>query len=438
MVEYLKKSIVLLFLSLALIFTYSSSYAEENLQLFGESAVLIDYDSLEILYGKNPHDKLPPASTSQMMTAILALENGNLEDVITIDKDVVDMTEGNNIELEVGEELTLKELLDALLIESANDAANAIAKHVSGSVSSFVSLMNKKAYTLGALNTNFTNPTGFQEEENLSTAFDLAIIAKYAMEDEDFADIVKNHKGTIAATNKKSQERELSSSNKLLYSDEEIIVDGEYVPIAFKGVNGVKNGYTSDSQFCFVSSLERDGQKFIAVSLKSNRENIYSDIHKLFNYGLNNFTKTKVGFAGKFLDNFNIKQGVTPFVPAITKTDSFSIIIPSKTDNIEEVVVPNKDLKAPIAQNEVIGRVKYVLDGQVLAEADVVAAMDIRAVKAPTLFKKLMDKWYFVLLFAFILFRILAIFNRRRKKVKRMRRNKRRTTTTRVRRPPKN
>lgn len=419
----MKRRITLLFLSIVLICTYSFSYAEEDLELFGESAVLIDYDSLEILYGKSPHEKLAPASTSKIMTGILAIENGNLDDVIIIDKDVIDMTDGSNIALEVGEELTLKELLDALLIESANDASIAIAKHISGSVSSFVSLMNQKAYSTGALNTKFTNPSGLPDEDNLTTAFDLAIIAKHAMDNEEFADIVKNHKGTIGPTNKNSEERYLESSNRLLYSDEEIMVDGESLPTAYKGINGVKTGYTNDSQFCLVSSVERDGQKFIAVSLKSNRDNIYTDIHKLFNYGLDNFTKTKVGFAGKFLDNFNIKQGVTSFVPGITKSDSFSITIPSNTDNIEEVVVPNKDLKAPIAQDEVIGRVKYVLDGQVLAESDVVAAMDIRAVKSPTLFSKLMDKWYFVLLGAFILFRLITIFNRRRNKVKRMRRN---------------
>lgn len=421
MVNLLKKVVALLFLSIALLSTYSFSYAQDQLELFGESAVLIDYDSLEILYEKNPHEKLFPASTTKIMTGILALENGNLSDVVTIEKDVVDMTDGTHIALEPGEELTLGELLDALLIESANDAANAIAKHISGSVDEFVDLMNEKAYSIGALNTHFKNPSGLPDEDHLTTAFDLALIAKYAMDNEAFSDIVRNYEGRIEPTNKKDEVRYLNSSNRLLYSEEKIMVDDKAVAIKFEGINGVKAGYTNAAQFCLVTSMERDGQKLIAVSLKSNRNNIYTDIHKLLGFGLNNFTRTKIGFSGKFLDNFDIEDGIIAFVPGITKTDSFSVLNPENMDDIEEVVVLTEGLKAPVSQDEVIGRVQYVLDGKVLAESDVVSAMDIRAVKRGSLFSKLLDKWYFVLLGGFILLRSITLLNRRRRRKKRRR-----------------
>lgn len=415
----MKKMIFVVLLSIALLNISSFSHAEDELDLFGEGAVLIDYDSLEILYGKDPHKKLFPASTTKIMTGILAIEHGNLSDTIIVDQEVVDMTDGTHIALEPGEELTLEELLDALLIGSANDAAIAIAKHVSGSVDSFVDLMNEKAYSIGALNTHFTNPNGLPDDEHLTTAFDLAIIGKYAMDNEAFANIVKNHEATIAPTNKKSEARHLKSSNRILYSNEKILVAGKSVPIQFEGVNGVKTGYTNVAQFCLVTSLDRNGHKFIAVSLKSNRNNIYSDTHQLLNYGLNNFTKTKIGFSGKFLDNFTIDGGIIPIVPAITKSDSFSTLNLNDIDRIEEIVLISEGLKAPLIKDQVIGRVQYVLDGKILAEADVVSAMDIKAVKPTTILNYLLDKWYFVLLGGFIIIRTITLLNRRRRRKKR-------------------
>lgn len=417
MVTLLKKIFVLLLLSIILLNSYS--HAEDELELFGQGAVLIDYDSLEILYGKNPHEKMFPASTTKIMTGILALEYGNLNETVTIERDIVGMTDGTHIALEVGEEITLGELLDALLIESANDAANAIAKHISGSVDEFVSLMNEKAYSIGALNTNFENPSGLPDEDHVTTAFDLAIIAKYAMNNNGFADIVGNYKGTIAPTNKKDEKRHLKSSNRLLYSQEEIMVDGSSVPIKYKGANGVKTGYTNAAQFCLVASMERDDHKFIAVSLKSNRNNIYTDVHKLFNFGVSNYTRTRIGFSGKFLDNFDIKDGVVQSVPGITSKDSFCLVNPNRLGEIEEVVILDEALKAPIARNDTIGSVRYVLDGQTLAEADVLSAMDIRAVKPRSIFSKAMDKWYFVLLAGFIVFRSITLLNRSRRRKKR-------------------
>lgn len=223
--------------------TYSPSYADD-LNLSGESAILIDVDTLEILYSKNPHQKLYPASTTKIMTGILAIELGNMDDIVTVDQEVVDLTDGSHIALEPGEELSLEHLINALLIESANDAALAIAKHISGSIDEFVKLMNEKAKAIGALNTNFVNPNGLPHEEHLSTAYDLALMAKYAMENETFREIVKNYTYTIPITNKKSQERNLWSANRLLYSTERINVNGTQTTIKYEGVNGVKTGYT--------------------------------------------------------------------------------------------------------------------------------------------------------------------------------------------------
>lgn len=413
------KKIIILFIVFSVLFcTYSFSFGED-LDLFGESAILIDYDTLEVLYEKNAHKKLYPASTTKILTGILAIENADLNDIITIDQEVVDLRDGSHIALEPGEKLTLKQLLDALLIESANDAAIAIAKHISGSVDSFSKLMNEKAESIGALNTHFVNPSGLPDENHLTTAYDLAIIAKYAMENETFRDIVKNYRGSIPITNKKTEQRLLNSSNRILYSNEKILVDGDYVPIRYEGVNGVKTGYTHAAEYCLVTSLEKDGQKFIAVSLKSNRNNIYTDTHKLLNYGMENFKKTKIGFAGKFVDNFNIENGVMPIVPGVTKSDSFFILNKNNQDNITEKVILKKDLKAPIAKDEVIGKVQYMSGDKVIGESDILSTIDVRAVKAPTLISKLLSKWYIFALVGLFVFRFIVLYNRKKRRRRR-------------------
>ncbi len=398
--------------------TYSPSYADD-LNLSGESAILIDVDTLEILYSKNPHQKLYPASTTKIMTGILAIELGNMDDIVTVDQEVVDLTDGSHIALEPGEELSLEHLINALLIESANDAALAIAKHISGSIDEFVKLMNEKAKAIGALNTNFVNPNGLPHEEHLSTAYDLALMAKYAMENETFREIVKNYTYTIPITNKKSQERNLWSANRLLYSTERINVNGTQTTIKYEGVNGVKTGYTIAAGQCLVTSYEKDGHKLIAVVLKSSGKNIYSDIHKLLNYGTNNFEKVKIGYGNKFIDNFPVENGVIPFVAGITKSDTYYIVEKSKVDLIEEKITKNT-LEAPISKGQVIGKVEYYLDGRKISETDIISTMDIDLIPVPTLLDKIKSKWYLIVFLLLFLIRLWNL-NRRRKRYRRRR-----------------
>ncbi len=165
--------------------------------------------------------KLHPASTTKIMTGILAIELANMDDMVTIDDEVVYLTDGSHIALEPGgEQMKFEHLLNALLIESANDTALAIAKHISGSIDEFAKLMNDKAKELGALNTNFVNPNGLTDENHLTTAYDLSLMAKYAMENPTFRQIVCNYTYQIPETNKKTEVRYLKSANKLLYSSQ--------------------------------------------------------------------------------------------------------------------------------------------------------------------------------------------------------------------------
>ncbi len=413
------KKILVLFIFVFLFSTYSFSYADD-LTLSGEGAILIDMDTSEILYEKNSHSQFYPASTTKIMTAILAIEHGNMEDIVTIDQEVVDLTDGSHIALEPGEQLSLEHLLNALLIESANDAAVAIAKHISGSVENFSKLMNEKAKSIGALNTNFINPNGLPNEEHITTAYDLALIGRYAMENEKFRSIVKNYTYTIPITNKKTEPRPLKSANRLLYSTEKIDVDGKLTPIKYDGVNGVKSGYTVAAQQCLVTSLEKDGHRLIAVVLKSNGKNIYSDIHKLLNYGIENFEKVKIGFANKFINNFNVNNGVIPFVAGVSKSDSHFIVRKDQKDKVEEKIIVDETLEAPISKGQVIGKLEYLLNGKVVAETNIVSTMDVEKIPTPSIFKNILSKWYILVLIVLVFGRIVAL-NKKRKRQRRRR-----------------
>lgn len=382
------KKLAFILLNILILNICAGVYAEalKPTDIIGESAILIDRDTGQILYEKNPHKQLYPASTTKIMTGILAIEKGNLDDIVTIDQEVVDRTDGSHIALEPGERLKLRELLYALLIESANDAAVAIAIHISGSVEKFADLMNEKAKELGALNTHFVNPNGLPDENHVTTAYDLSLMAKYAMKNPIFSDIVKNHTYSIPPTNKKTEKRFFNSANRLLYSNKKINVDGEIVPIKYDGIDGVKSGYTVAAQQCLVSSATRGTNRLIAVVLKSDGRNIYVDMHKLLNYGFNNFQKVNISFKNEFVDNIKVEKSNTPYVAGIIE-NSIEVLVPKNAkDKIEKRINVKEYVSAPIKKGESLGKVEYFLDGEKLGQANVISTLNIEKIpERPTI-----------------------------------------------------
>lgn len=364
----------------------------------------MDADSSQVIYEKNANKKLYPASTTKIMTGILAIELGNLDDIVTIDNEIVHLTDGSHIALEAGEQLTLEELLNALLIESANDSALAIAKHISGSIDVFVNLMNEKAKEIGAKNTHFVNPNGLHDDEHYSTAYDLALMGQYAMKNDTFKNIVKNYTYTIPVTNKKNEPRFLKSANRLIYSTRKININGNAVPIKYDGATGIKTGYTKKAQSCLVSSVNKDNRNLISVVLKSNGENLFLDTHKLFNFGFENFKNEKLGFSNQFIGNFNVSRGASPIVSGILKDDiSYSLNL-DKADTVESKINPFEDIQAPIKQGDILGYIEYILDDNVIAKGDIISTADIDIDPNSTLYKKILNKWYlFVFLILFLL-----------------------------------
>lgn len=238
MINSIIKKLKLTCVIIILCFIYSFCLASE-IKMQSPSAVAIDSLTGRILYKKNAYEIRPMASTTKIMTAIIAIENGKIKDKVVISKGA-SQTGGSSMEVVEGEIFSLKDMLYGLMLPSGNDASIAIAEHIAGSTERFCEMMNSKAKELGAVNTHFITPHGLDNPEHYSTAYDMAIITKYAMKYKLFNEIVATQEYTV-----RSNKREilLTNTNKLLYS--------------FKGADGVKTGYTSQSEKCLVASRNK-------------------------------------------------------------------------------------------------------------------------------------------------------------------------------------
>jgi D-alanyl-D-alanine carboxypeptidase (penicillin-binding protein 5/6) len=307
-------------------------------------------------------------------------------------------------------------MLYALLVQSANDAALAIGKYVSGSVDAFVQLMNEKAKEIGATNTNFSNPNGLHVDTHVSTAHDLAMIAQYAMHNETFRHYVNTVTHTIEPTNIKTEPRYLKNTNKLLFSSEKIDLDGKAIPAKYEYASGVKTGYTSQAQNCLVSFAEKNDQRLIAVVMKSNGNYVYSDTHKLLDYGFDNFRNTTIAYANEFIDNIKISKGLQPVVAGVLDK---TIVYPLLNGNISEIerkVTFNESLEAPINKGAVLGKVEYLLDGETIGESNIISTMNVELDPMTKTYNKILSKWYLFVFALIVILRIMVLKNRKRKR----------------------
>lgn len=237
--------------------------AISNLNIYAPSVLLIEKSSGDILYQREAYTPMYPASTVKIMTAILVLENCNLDELVTVSESAISaVPAGYTVsDIEVGEILSVEDLLYALLVPSGNDAANVLAEYVGGNVPNFAVMMNEKAIQLGCKNTNFTNPNGVHDVNMHTTAYDLALIAKYAMDLEEFRTIVSTTTYTLPSTNVYAlNDRVLQNSNHLIHSSS---------PHYYEYATGIKTGFTNAAQNCLVASAKKDNIEFIAVILGS-------------------------------------------------------------------------------------------------------------------------------------------------------------------------
>ena len=331
-----------------------------NLNINAESAILIDGDTGKILYEKSAYEKLAPASTTKIMTALLALEHCKTTDVATVTSEAItSVPSGYSTDLlKMGEELTIKDLLYALLLPSSNEAANVLAIHIAGSIDSFASMMNTKAMDLGCKNTHFVNPNGVHDDNHYSTAYDLSLIAKEAMKNDIFRQIVSTASYTLPNSNKYSRiDRTLITTNDLIKKQ-----SNNYYEYAI----GIKTGFTTPAKNCLVSSATKDGKTLIAVVLRSNTDNNrYNDTKTLFNYGFDNFSKKDIVKSGSTIKTIDVKNATsaTKNLNLVAETGINTMVTNDKlNDTIEPQINLNEHLQAPIKKDSIVGTATYTVD----------------------------------------------------------------------------
>ena len=336
-------------------------------QITGEAGVIIDSNTGLVLFDKNKDAKLEPASTTKVMTALLALENLDMKKTVIIDEET-SFTEGSRIYLLDGEEVTVEDIMYALLLESANDAAVAIAKEVSGSVEEFSKLMNQRAKEIGAMNTNFVNPHGLHEDGHVSTAYDLALIAQEAMRNQDFRKFILTYRHVIEATNRQPT-RFLYNTNRLIY-DEKTKVDayGVLRPAKYEGATGIKTGYTPEAGGCLISGAERDGNEFIAVILKSTDLGRFGDGISLLDFAFANYKSVTAIKGGTDMGTIKLKNGEKNKVALVTERNG-GVTLPKEAseDIVNKKTVLPKSIKAPIKEGQQVGVVE-IYEGDVLRD----------------------------------------------------------------------
>lgn len=325
-----------------------------------KAAILINADTGEVIYEQNPKEKLPMASTTKIMTALLLCEKGDMEKQITVTDEMV-RVEGSSMGLLAGDKVSFKALLYGMLLASGNDAANVTAYALGGTVNGFVKMMNEKAESLGLNNTHFETPSGLDGDEHYTTAEDLANLARVCMQNPIFKEAASSKSATLEYGNPPYR-RTLTNHNKLLKT--------------FEGAIGVKTGFTKKAGRCLVSAAERDGKRVIAVTLKDPDD--WADHTALLNYGLEQIKTTEISPSQKeyTLDVIASREG------SITvNIEDYKVTSLDDEGFSYEINLPNF-VYAPIKKGEKLGSTVYFKNGVKIAQKDIVADKNIEKIPA--------------------------------------------------------
>ena len=401
----MKKNSILLATIIIFIMFYSNIWAEPNIN--SPTFILIDSKTGRVLQEKDPYKKMYPASTTKIMTAILCIEKCNLDDIVTIGNNPPLIEKGSSqIYLVPGEQLVLEQLLYALMLESANDAAVAIAEHISGSVEEFAKLMNEKAKELGANNTNFVNPHGLPDDNHYTTARDLAMIARYGMSLPKFREVVKTVKYTIPQTNKQPERDYITNSNKSIWT-----INKKY---HYEYSLGIKTGYTTKAKNCFVSGAQKDGIELISVILGldiSSESNIYTETKKMFEYGFSNYKNVDLLKKNQIVTSVNV-SGLNNKLNLLALEDFSLLLSDNELNRVKSRIIINEEIKRPIAKEETLGYITYSLDEKELNKIPLGSSEELPLPKKSI-------KWLLYILFIYPMIRIIVVTKNYIKKNKR-------------------
>ena len=324
-----------------------------------QAAIVIEQSTGKVLFGQNAHQRLPMASTTKIMTALIAIERGNLDDIVTTASEAYGV-EGSSMYIQKNEKLSLRDLVYGLMLNSGNDAAIAIAIHIGGSIEGFSDLMNERALSLGLTNTHFVTPNGLHDPEHYTSAFDLAAIAREAMNNETFREIAATPYYNTETGNVK---RTLKSKNKILWQ--------------YEGGNGIKTGYTEAAGKCLVFSAKRTDMELIGVVLNS--PDIFPESMDMLDYGFEAFCMSRMVKTGDPVARVKVNKGSKGLVSVTVSKD---IVVPVKIEEgalLKTRIVIPRQVDAPVKKGTEIGRLELWDDARLVAAEPLAATEDIEA-----------------------------------------------------------
>ena len=357
------------------------SYGKEP-SVYAQGAVLMEYETGRVLWRKDMEKELPMASTTKIMTAIIALESGKTDETVEISQKAASAPKVK-MGLIKGEKYKLNDLLYPLMLVSANDAAVAVAEHIGTTVEGFAEMMNQKAKEIGAYNTEFVTPNGLDKDNHHSTAYDMALITRYALKNEKFVDIINTPSKEISSL--EGRRFEFYNKNRLLRE--------------YEGALGVKTGFTGKAGNCFVGAAKRNGMTLISVVLASGwgslgKERKWSDTKALLDYGFENFKTEKVIEKGINTGTVTVLHSKEGYVDTETLSDGYVCISKEEKENLKTVFNTYKTVEAPVKKGDVLGMAEvFTSDGEKLCETEIISCRNIERHDFYESIKKVLKKW---------------------------------------------
>lgn len=356
---------------------YSNSIDEKTIvtaeqpKVNASSAIVMEASTGAILYSKNIHDSYYPASITKILTTLLAIENSSLGETVTFSKKAVfdvDL-DSSRIGIDVGERLTMEESLYGIMLESANEVSYAVAEHISGDVDSFSDLMNKRAKELGATDSHFINPHGLPDPDHYTSAYDMAVISRAAINNPTFRKITNTRTFTIPPTNIQEEARPLANHHKFINGAR-----------PFEGAIGGKTGYTTKAKYTLVTFAERNGMTLISVVMSCDSiKDEYSDTSNILNYGFNNFSVYNIAEMENPMDTesislFNNSSPVFSTTKAALKLNPESNIILPNDASLKDVKkeIEFKPIAKLVEGEHIIGTISYSYNGMFAGSSDII------------------------------------------------------------------
>ncbi len=354
-------SIILILLSSTIIAAGETTVSSNAPKIGASSAILVDAKTGQILYEKNSHEQRSMASTTKIMTGIITLERANLNEEVTVSNHASEVGE-SELFLQPGEKMRIKDLLYGLLLRSGNDVAVALAEHLGDSIEGFAELMNRKASSIGANNTHFTNPHGLYDPKHYSTAYDLALIARYGLNDKILAEIVATKEYEISRSSPKLL-RKIKNYNKLLW---------EY-PYS----TGIKTGHIRQAGYCLVSSANKNGVELVAVVLNSpDSDTCFDDSRYLLEYGFDQFKIEKVIKQGKTYKRVKLPEIFNEKLEAVAARD-LVVQVNKQPGSLKKFVVADNSVSVPVTKGQKLGVIKVTQLGYQIDQVDLVAGKTV-------------------------------------------------------------